>query len=96
MQNGLSFAETLREFGERSHVKEMRKFANLMLSDRKRGDAKLLEYLREMNEEAWEQKKKIVKEKTEEADTRLVLPLMMMLIVILVVVLAPAIMTIRG
>lgn len=96
IQNGLSFAEALKEFGDRTRVKEVRKFAGLMLSDRKRGDEHLLRYLNDMNEEAWEQKKKLVKEKTEEADTRLLLPLMMMLVVILVVVLAPAIMTIRG
>ena len=96
MQNGVPFTETLREFGAGIRIREIRKFVNLLLSDRKRGDERVLQYLKEMNEEAWEQKKKLAKERTEEADTRLLLPLMMMLVVILVVVMAPAIMTIRG
>lgn len=95
-QNGLSFSEALRELGDSIQVKEVRKFIGLMLAERKRGDEHLLDYLKQMNEEAWEQRKKQVKEKTEEADTRLLFPLMMMLVVILIVVLAPAIMTIQG
>ena len=34
--------------------------------------------LKELNQEAWELRKKQVREKTEEADTKLLLPLMLM------------------
>ncbi len=96
MKNGISFSETLRNFGEKNQVKEIKKFTRLLIADRKRGDTRMLEYLREMNEEAWELRKKQAREKSEEADTRLLLPLMMMLVVILIIVLAPAMLTIRG
>ena len=96
VKNGATFSEALRAFGDNSQIPEIKKFTRLFLADRKRGDTRMLEYLREMNEEAWELRKKQVREKSEEADTRLLLPLMMMLVVILVIVLAPAVLTIRG
>jgi len=96
MQNGIPFSEALHNFGEKNPAKEIKKFTRLLIADRKRGDARMLEYLREMKEEAWELRKKQAREKSEEADTRLLLPLMMMLVVILIIVLAPAMITIRG
>ena len=60
----------------------------------RRGDENLLLRLNELTEEVWEKRKKEVREKTEEADTKLLIPLMMMLAVILIIVLAPCMMTI--
>jgi len=48
-----------------------------------------------LNQEAWDMRKKQVREKTEEADTKLLLPLMLMLIVILIIVLSPAMISMK-
>lgn len=90
LEGGASMREILQEFTAQVRIKEARRFAVLMTQNLKRGDAFLVTRLRELNQEAWELRKKQVREKSEEVDTKLLLPLMLMLVVILIIVLAPA------
>ena len=85
--------EALEAFSARIPLREIRRFVSLLIQNLKRGDEYLLVRLREMSEEAWETRKKQVREKSEEADTKLLLPLMMMLVVVLIIVLSPALIT---
>ncbi|MBQ4187280.1 MAG: type II secretion system F family protein [Firmicutes bacterium] len=90
MEEGSSMREALEAFSARIPLREVRRFIALLTQNLRRGDDYLKERLRQMSEEAWETRKKQVKEKSEEADTKLLLPLMMMLLVILIIVLSPA------
>ncbi len=90
LENGVSMREVLEEFSSHIRVKEARRFAVMLVQNIRRGDAFLVSRLKELNQEAWEMRKKQVREKTEEADTKLLLPLMLMLAVILIIVLSPA------
>lgn len=90
LQAGMSMREVLEEFTVNIRCKEARRFAVLALQNLKRGDAFLISRLKELNREAWELRKKQVRERSEEVDTKLLLPLMLMLIVILMIVLTPA------
>ena len=92
---GVPMREILEEFSSRIRLKEARRFAVMMVQNIKRGDAFLVSRLKELNQEAWEIRKKQVREKTEEADTKLLLPLMLMLVVILIIVLSPAMITMQ-
>lgn len=92
---GVPMREILEEFSSRIRLKEARRFAVMMVQNIKRGDAFLVSRLKELNQEAWEIRKKQVREKTEEADTKLLLPLMLMLAVILIIVLSPAMITMQ-
>ncbi len=93
---GLSMREILEDFSARVRLKEARRFAVLLVQNMKRGDAFLVSRLKELNQEAWDLRKKQVREKTEEADTKLLLPLMLMLVVILIIVLSPAMITMQA
>ena len=93
MEEGSSMREALEAFSARIPLREIRRFVSLLIQNLKRGDEYLLVRLREMSEEAWETRKKQVREKSEEADTKLLLPLMMMLVVVLIIVLSPALIT---
>ena len=95
MEAGVSMREILEEFAGRVRFKEARRFAVLLTQNLRRGDAFLVSRLKELNQEAWELRKKQVREKTEEADTKLLLPLMLMLVVILIIVLSPAIISMQ-
>ena len=67
-----------------------------MLSrDLRRGDEFLLDRLQEMNQEAWEEHKKKVRIRSEEAQTKLLLPMFLTLAAILVMVAAPAMMSMQ-
>lgn len=96
MEAGTSMREVLETFAGHMRFKEARRFAVLLAQNLKRGDAFLVTRLKELNQEAWELRKKQVREKTEEADTKLLLPLMMMLVVILIIVLSPAVITMQS
>ncbi len=92
---GVSMREVVEEFSSRIRLKEARRFAVLLVQNMRRGDAFLVSRLRELNQEAWDMRKKMVREKAEEADTKLLLPLMLMLTVILIIVLSPAMITMQ-
>lgn len=94
MEEGASMREALEHFSDRIHLRDVRRFVSLLNQNLRRGDENLLIRLNELTEEVWEKRKKEVREKTEEADTKLLIPLMMMLAVILIIVLAPCMMTI--
>lgn len=96
MTGGVSMREILEQFTTRIRMKEARRFAVLMSQNLKRGDAFLVTRLKELNQEAWEVRKKQVREKSEEVDTKLLIPLMLMLVVILIIVLAPAMISMQG
>ena len=67
-----------------------------MLSrDLRRGDEFLLDRLQEMNQEAWEEHKKKIRIRSEEAQTKLLLPMFLTLAAILVMVAAPAMMSMQ-
>ena len=95
MEAGASMREILEEFTAHMRLKEARRFAVLLVQNLKRGDAFLISRLKELNQEAWDLRKRQVREKTEEADTKLLLPLMLMLAVILIIVLSPAMITMQ-
>ena len=95
MEAGASMREVLEEFAGNVRFKEARRFAVLLTQNLKRGDSFLISRLKELNQEAWKMRKKQVMEKTEEADMKLLLPLMLMLIVILIIVLSPAMITMQ-
>lgn len=95
MEAGISLREVLEEFAGHIRFKEARRFAVLVAQNLRRGDAFLVSRLKELNQEAWDMRKKQVREKTEEADTKLLLPLMLMLIVILIIVLSPAMISMK-
>ena len=93
---GSSMREVLEQFSLRIRLREARRFAVLLTQNLKRGDAFLISRLRELNQEAWDMRKRQVRKQSEEADTKLLLPLILMLVVILIIVLSPAIISMQG
>ena len=93
LESGSSMREVVEEFTVQIRFKEARRFAILLVQNLKRGDAFLISRLKELNQEAWEIRKKQIRAKSEEAETKLLIPLMLMLVVILIIVLAPAMIT---
>lgn len=93
MHHGLAPQEALRQFGARVGCPELRKLANMLCRNLRRGDEFLLEHLKEMNDHAWEEHKKQVKIQSEEADTKLLIPMILMMLVVLIIVLTPALLS---
>ena len=93
MRTGYSFAEAVRLMAEALKIREIKQFASILTASWKRGDDHVLVHLKDLHDRSWEIRKNQARKASEEADTKLLLPLMMMLIVVIIIVLSPALMT---
>lgn len=89
IENGVMEADAYRNFAERCNVKEIRKFASLIIQNLKKGNEELAYFLKDLSDEMWEVKKNEVKQKGEKANSRLLLPMMLIFIGILLMILVP-------
>lgn len=95
MQNGTPLQEALHQFGHRARYSPLKRMTGMLSRNLRRGDEFLLERLQEMNQEAWEDYKKKVRVRSEEAQTKLLLPMFLTLGAILLMVAAPAMMSMQ-
>lgn len=89
IENGVMEAEAYRNFAERCGIKEVRKFAALIIQNLKKGNEELAMFLEDLSEEMWEIKKNEVKQKGEKANSQLLLPVFLIFIGIMIMVLVP-------
>ena len=89
IENGVMEADAYRNFADRCNVKEIRKFASLIIQNLKKGNEELAYFLKDLSDEMWEVKKNEVKQKGEKANSRLLLPMMLLFIGILLMILVP-------
>ena len=87
IQEGKSIEAALDSFASRCGTKEIRKFASLYIQAVNRSPN--IDSMKAMADEAWEQKKQILKQKGEIASQKLMIPNMIMFIGILIVVVIP-------
>ena len=89
IENGVLEVEAYRHFADRCNVKEVRKFAGLIIQNLQKGNEELAFFLKDMADEMWETKKNEVKQKGEKANSRLLLPVLLIFIGILILILVP-------
>lgn len=95
LNNGYSMGEVIRVFAQRNSIREIQQFCAILQTGWKRGDAHVLLHLKELHDRSWDIRKRTARKLSEEADTKLLLPLMLMLVVVMIIVLAPAMMTMK-
>lgn len=89
MDNGMYETAAYHEFGERCGVKEIRKFASMMIQGIEKGSADLTIFLKDMSEEMWTEKKNTLKQKGEQANAKLLVPTVLIFLGILMMIIAP-------
>ncbi|HJA30771.1 MAG TPA: type II secretion system F family protein [Candidatus Eisenbergiella pullicola] len=89
MQNGISEPVAYQNFAERCGLKEMRKFASMVTQSMAKGSGDLSYFLKDMSDEMWEMKKNMVKRKSEQANSKLLLPIVLIFVGILIMIMAP-------
>lgn len=89
LNNGVSLAEAVQYMGDHSGSKEIRKFCSAFRTNLKKGDAELADTLLRMNEESWNNKKELAKQRGELASQKLLLPTMMMFIGLMAMIILP-------
>lgn len=94
LREGHSIREALLLMEERSTLPELRRFSSLVIQSLRQGEGELLARLREMAQDTFEARRKEAKKRSEEAETKLLFPMMLMLFSVLLLVLAPALLSI--
>lgn len=92
LENGVPEIVAYREFAERCGVKEVRKFASMVIQGLEKGGSELTYFLKDMSEEMWLEKRNIVKRKGEQANAKLLVPTIIIFIGILFMIMAPVVM----
>ena len=87
--NGRTDEEAYGDFGKRCGQKDIRKFAISTIQNIQKGNAQQIEFLKDMSDEMWEVKKKLVKKKVEDTKSLLLIPTFMVFIGILIMVMGP-------
>lgn len=93
IMSGISEVAAYDRFGMRSGVKRYRKFASLLIQNLKKGSNGLSKMLEVETTEAFEERKRIAKKAGEEAETKILFPMILMLFIVIIIMIVPAFMT---
>ncbi len=90
LQAGKSEASVYEELGNRIGLKEYTRFFTLLIQNLRKGNSAFLERLHQECQEAVNESKNQKKKKGEEAENKLLLPMVMMFAVIMIMIMYPA------
>ncbi|WP_282926076.1 type II secretion system F family protein [Helcococcus kunzii] len=96
IENGTSEIEAYINFGTRSFLPEIKKFASTIAQGVLKGNAELSIMLQQQSKEVWGIKKQDVMRQGEKAASKLTIPLMLMFIGILVMIIIPIFASVGG
>lgn len=96
MESGMTQLEAFENFGKRIRLPQYRKCASLLAQNVRKGTGELIAALGNEAENAFEERKAAAKRKGEEAQTRLLVPMLMMLGVVMLLILVPACFSFSG
>lgn len=91
LDNGVSEPAAYREFAERCGLREVRKFSSMVVQGLEKGASELTLFLKDMADELWMEKRSLVKQKGEQANSKLLIPTVIIFIGILFMIMAPVI-----
>lgn len=94
IQCGVPEGQAFSEFGKRCRLQPYLKLSSLLEQNRKTGTRNFSSLLEAEMTGAWEERKSMAKRLSEEAGTKLLLPLFLMLGIVMVIVMVPAMLSI--
>ena len=89
LSNGMQEVEAYKTFGERCSIKSLRKFSTMMIQNLQKGSNEVVQFLKDMSTEAWEEKKHEVKRKGEKASSKLIMPIGLIFLGVLILIIVP-------
>lgn len=90
MHDGAGEEDSLTLFGRRCNHIAYKKLVTLLIQNSKKGTAGLLTALSNETKMAFEERKQIARRMGEEAQTKLLFPMMLMLVVVMIIIIIPA------
>ena len=96
IEEGMTIERAMDAFALRCGLKEIRKFSSIYVQAVKGGAGEAIGSMKQMSDEAWEEKKQYAKQKGEIAAQKLLVPNMLMFIGILIIVVVPLAINMMG
>lgn len=96
MDSGFTELQAYENFGKRCRLPQYKKCASLLAQNVRKGTGGLLAALNQEAENAFEERKALARRKGEEAQTRMLLPMLMMLAVVMILLMVPACFSLGG
>ena len=90
MQSGVSEAIVYEAFGRRTGMPEYTRFCSILSQSLKKGSVEICLRLRQEGERALEEGLRFQKKRGEEAETKLLLPMIIMMAIVMLLVMVPA------
>lgn len=95
LENGATDEAALERLSMRCNTPQMRRFTSVILQNIHRGGSDVLLALQDIGQEQWAERKAAAMRVSEEADTKLLFPMMLMLGSVIIMTIAPAVMSIN-
>ena len=89
IQNGVSEIDAYSEFGTRSNSAEIKKFVSTIIQGMIKGNAELVEMIKEQSREIWDARRHRILQEGEKASGKLLIPIMIMFFGIIIIVVVP-------
>lgn len=89
MNNGVSDIEAIRRFGSRCMIPEIKKFTTTIIQGLTKGNKELVLMLQKQSSEIWNLKRQIVKRKTAQSESKIMIPMLIMLLGVLIMIMIP-------
>lgn len=90
MHEGFGEEESLNNFGNRCNHISYKKLVTLLIQNSKKGTTGLIQALGNETKNAFEERKQIARRLGEEAQTKLLFPMIIMLVVVMIIIIIPA------
>ncbi len=94
MEHGSTAEEAFDRLVVKCNMPEMRRFVSLLLQNLSRGGTDIFIALHDIGQEQWQNRKADAMKFSEEANTKLLFPMMLMLFAVILMCAAPAVMSI--
>ena len=95
LSNGMQEIEAYKAFGERCSIKSLKKFSTMMIQNLQKGSKEVVIFLKDMSNEAWEEKKHEVKRKGEKASSKLIMPIGLIFLGVMILIIVPMFASLR-
>ena len=96
MDNLIRPEEAYSTFIDRCNTKETTKLASAILQNMSKGNSEMVGLLKQMSEEAWNERRNLAKRDSENANSKLMIPTMLMFGSILIMIMVPVVMSFTG
>ena len=90
LHEGVNEEECLNVFGNRCNHISYKKLVTLLIQNSKKGTTGLIQALGNETKNAFEERKQIARRLGEEAQTKLLFPMIIMLVVVMIIIIIPA------